>query len=68
MAKRIQAPADEGAGIAFPRRLSDCTGKRPSWYPFQINVCDQDEPDIDPLPTDRHRELPPAPTLPDWHP
>ena len=29
-----------GIGLDIPERQSDCTGARPSWYPFQANVCD----------------------------
>ena len=38
-----------GAGILMPARLSDSSGRRPSWYPFQVNVCDVDAPDPVPL-------------------
>lgn len=31
--------------LRAPARLSDCTGRYPSWRPFQINVCDNDAPD-----------------------
>lgn len=63
-----QAPASQGVGIQLPERRSDFTGKRPSWYPFQISQEgeDTDSPDFDPLPTDRHRTIPPAPPPPDW--
>ena len=30
----------QGIGLRFPPRTSDCTGLRPAWYPFQMNVCD----------------------------
>lgn len=63
-----QEPADRGVGLEIPDRESDCTGKRPSWYPFQINVCDDDAEDFDPLPTERHRTIPDAPPAPSWHP
>lgn len=46
-------------GYDIPPRRADCTGRRPSWYPFQINVCDQDDPDPPAL-TARHLTLPPA--------
>lgn len=38
-----------GAGYLIPPRVADCSGRRPSWYPFQINVCDRDDPDPTPL-------------------
>lgn len=66
MTDRVQAPASEGVGMEFPERQADCGG-RPSWYPFQVNVCDVDDPELDPLPTDRHRELPEAQAIP-WSP
>lgn len=36
----VQAPASAGVGLTIPPRVPDCSGVRPSWYPFQINVCD----------------------------
>jgi hypothetical protein len=54
------APRWAGAGLHIPERKSDCTGVRPSWYPFVFNVCDQDAPD--PVPwTARHFRIPPPP-------
>lgn len=64
---RVQAHKSEGVGLAFPTREADCSGRRPSWYPFQINVCDEDAPTEDPLPTERHRTLPAAKAIP-WSP
>jgi hypothetical protein len=34
----------------MPKRESDCTGQRPSWFPFGVNVeaCDRDN--ADPVP------------------
>jgi hypothetical protein len=58
MGSRVQAPASEGVGYHFPERKSDCSGGRPSWFPFQIAVCDVDEEAPDPLPTERHRRIP----------
>lgn len=56
----VQLPRSVGAGVRIPKREADCSGVRPSWYPFQINVCDQDAPE--PLPfTDRHLQIPPPP-------
>jgi hypothetical protein len=57
--KRVQAPKGLGAGIEFPPREADCSGVRPSWYPFQINVCDIDTPDPEPF-LPRELRLPPA--------
>lgn len=54
---------DEGIGLDIPERKSDCSGRRPSWYPFQINVCDEDAPDPVPL-TDRHLSVGPAKPIP----
>lgn len=57
----VQAPRSAGIGLHIPERKADCSGVRPSWYPFQINVCDCcDAPDPEPL-TDREMRLPPAP-------
>lgn len=64
---RVQAHKSEGIGLKIPERDADCSGWRPSWYPFQVNVCDVDDPDIDPLPTERHRTLPDAQAIP-WSP
>lgn len=36
-------------GLELPVRMSDCTGLRPSWWPFVVNTCDQDTPDPEPL-------------------
>jgi hypothetical protein len=41
------APQSASAGIPIPPRRSDCSGVRPSWFPFQINVCDEYEDDPD---------------------
>ncbi len=51
--------SSEKAGIRIPPRLPDCSGVRPSWYPFQNNVCDVDAPDPDEL---SGRQL----KIPDW--
>lgn len=29
-----------GIGLVIPDRLPDCSGRRPSWYPDFVNVCD----------------------------
>lgn len=61
---RVQAPARAGIGLAIPPREADCSGQRPSWYPFQINVCDCDDaPDPEPL-SERQMHVPPAPAEP----
>jgi hypothetical protein len=58
--RRVQAPADQGIGLCIPPRESDCSGVRPSWYPFVFNVCDCDGPS--PMPwTERMMRVPPAP-------
>lgn len=48
-----------GVGLVIPERRSDCTGQRPSWYPFQIQVdlCEGDSPDPPEL-SDRHFRIP----------
>lgn len=54
--------SSRGAGYVIPERKADCTGRRPSHYPFQINVCDWacDEPDPIPF-TARQLRIPEAP-------
>lgn len=41
-----------GVGLTIPDRKSDCSGTRPAWYPFQVNVCDAEfdpaDPDLTP--------------------
>jgi hypothetical protein len=59
-ATRTQAPLHRGIGLYFKPRRSDCSGVRPSWYPFAVNVCDCDGPA--PLPwTERMLSVPPPP-------
>jgi hypothetical protein len=41
----VQARSDEGVGLVIPPRQADCTGLRPSWWPFTFNVCDDDDDD-----------------------
>jgi hypothetical protein len=41
-------PRAAGIGLVIPPREADCTGLRPSWYPFQINVCDWEFDPVDP--------------------
>lgn len=53
----VQSPASAGIGLDIPERRADCSGVRPSWYPFQMNVCDVDAPDPEPL-TYRHMHVP----------
>jgi hypothetical protein len=65
---RVSAPLGEGAGIAMPKRESDCSGQRPSWFPFGVNVeaCDLDN--ADPVPFfPRELALPVARAIP-WSP
>lgn len=50
-------PKSAGIGLDIPERKSDCSGVRPSWYPFQANVCDEDAPDPEPL-TERQKRIP----------
>lgn len=58
----VQAAAWAGIGLPIPPRRSDCTGARPSWYPFQKNVCDEAEDAPDPLPfAGRQLTIPPPP-------
>lgn len=66
MSNRVQASKSEGVGIVFPERKSDCSGQRPSWYSFQISVCDDDGPDPVGL-TEREQSIPPAQPIP-WGP
>jgi hypothetical protein len=44
-------PGYDGIGLVLPVRESDCTGRHPAWYPFQIQVdaCDFDAPSPEPL-------------------
>jgi hypothetical protein len=67
MGDRVQARRSEGVGYAIPRRESDCTGQRPSWFPFQIEVeaCEGDEPDPIPL-SDRDLTIGDADAIPWW--
>jgi hypothetical protein len=45
----VQSPRSAGVGLDIPERRADCSGVRPSWFPFQVNVCDcGDAPDPDP--------------------
>lgn len=49
-----------GVGLRIPERESDCSGVRPSWYPFQVNVCDAELDPADPDLTGRQRSTDPA--------
>lgn len=55
-------PASAGIGLVIPERRSDCSGIRPAWYPFQMNVCDGELDPADPDLTGRQRSTDPA----DW--
>jgi hypothetical protein len=66
MGGRVSALISEGVGMALPQRRSDCSGKRPGWYPFQVNVCDEDTPDPIPL-TPRQKSIGPPKPIP-WRP
>lgn len=58
----VQAPREAGVGLAIPERKSDCSGVRPSWFSFAVNVCDEAEDAPDPAPlTSRHLRLSPPP-------
>lgn len=35
-------PEHRGIGLVLPVRMSDCSGARPSWWPFENNVCNVD--------------------------
>lgn len=60
----VQAPKDAGIGLEIPPREADCSGVRPSWYPFQVNVCDCDDAPDPELYSGRQLTLPPAPSPP----
>lgn len=60
MGDRVSALASGGIGLSIPERRSDCTGRHPSWHPFQVEVgaCENDAPDPVPL-TARHLSIGP---------
>jgi hypothetical protein len=49
-----------GIGLEFPVRESDCSGHRPAWYPFSVNVCDGEFDPADPDLTGRQMSTDPA--------
>lgn len=55
----VSAPRDAGVGLVFPERDSDCSGVRPAWFSFQVQVdaCDGDAADPVPL-TPREMRIP----------
>jgi hypothetical protein len=55
------APCDAGVGLRIPERQSDCSGIRPSWYPFVYNVCDWEFDPVDPPLTWRQTTTDPPP-------
>jgi hypothetical protein len=58
MADRISAPRSEGIGLTLPeRKLSHAD---PEWYQRDLDepIEDPDAEPIDPLPTQRHRQIP----------
>lgn len=60
----VQLPRSAGVGLEIPERQADCSGVRPSWYPFQMNVCDCcDAPDPEPY-AGRQLTLPPPSSTP----
>ena len=42
--------SSRGVGLRLPLREADCSGVRPSWSPFAVNVCDEAEDWPDPVP------------------
>jgi hypothetical protein len=55
---RHMAPLTEGVGLVFPAR--NPAHADPQWYECDLDdpIEDPDAPDIDPLPTERHRTVP----------
>jgi hypothetical protein len=55
---RVQAPRWEGVGLRFPER--NPAHEDPQW--FELDLDDEfEDPDVepvDPLPTERHRQVP----------
>lgn len=43
-----EVQSNRGIGLAIPVREADCSGVRPAWYPFQVNVCDWEFDPVDP--------------------
>jgi hypothetical protein len=61
----VQAPRWAGVGLDIPERKADCSGVRPSWFPFAVNVCECcDTPDPEPLSGRQLTVPPPASNLP----
>jgi hypothetical protein len=52
------APLTEGVGLVFPAR--NPAHADPQWYECDLDdpIEDPDAPDFDPLPTERHRQVP----------
>ena len=67
MGDRVSAPRNEGIGLTIPERKADCTGRRPEWFPFQIQVdaCEGDAPDPVPI-TAREQSIGAAQPIPWW--
>lgn len=62
----VQMPRRAGIGLAIAPREADCSGVRPSWFAFQVNVCDCDD-DLDPEPyAGRQLTVPPPTTVLPW--
>ena len=59
-----------GAGYDLPERDSDCTGTRPAWYPFQIEVeaCNEDEAPLEFPENARGTAIPTPPAAFPWAP
>lgn len=55
---RVQAPYGEGAGYRIPPR--DPAHENPEWFQLGTDedLNDPDGPFVDPLPTERHRQIP----------
>ena len=50
-----------------PEREADATGRRPSWFPFQIQSSADDKDSADPIPmTDREKSIGTAKPIPWW--
>jgi hypothetical protein len=63
----IGARRSDSVGLCFPPKSSDCSGVRPEWFPFQIQVdaCENDGPDPVEL-TARERSIGDAQPIPWW--
>lgn len=56
---RVQAPLNEGIGLKLPER--DPSHEDPDWFQRDLDEPESDDPEgLDPLPTERHRQVPEA--------